>query len=139
MGCLKIMGCLKVFAVSGSLLAVSAALARAADLPATQIPFPRAEPRLLPFDVKSGWYLRGDLGYAWGSIDGAQSSLGFPSPTTNSLGNGLTGGIGVGIKSHWLRTDVTVDYLAPLKYRSTFAVPGDATAKVSAWSALFNG
>ena len=46
--------------------------------------------------------------------------------------------LGVGVKTRWLRTDVTLDYTA-MKYTGTVATPGDTTAKVSAITALFNG
>ena len=58
-----------------------------------------------------GWYLRGDIGGHWGLLTGAESAPPSADPTDNSLGNGLIGGLGVGIKSDWLRTDVTFDYL----------------------------
>ena len=52
--------------------------------------------------------------------------------------NGFVGGVGVGIKSSWIRTDLTVDYTA-MKYSGAIAAPGDVTAKVDAITALFNG
>lgn len=114
---------------------VTAALA--ADMPETLPPPPLRRPILI---IPNGsWYVRGDLGYYWGQIGSAQSAPGFVSPTDNSLGNGFTGGIGAGYKSEWLRTDVTVDYTAPMKYQGTIAAPNDTSAKVSAVTALFNG
>ncbi|HZQ13568.1 MAG TPA: outer membrane protein [Pseudolabrys sp.] len=108
----------------------------AADMPG----LPPPEPHLLPpIDFNTGWYLRGDLGYAWGRISGAQSAPGFASSTDNSLGNGLSAGLGAGIKTQWLRTDVTVDTILPLKYQGTILAPNDTTAKISAISVLFNG
>lgn len=133
------MSWLKVFATVG----VSAALvttALAADVPRgypPERPLPILErPRVSLFE---GWYLRGDLGYAWGQIGSAQSPSAFASPSTNSLGNGFTGGVGAGFKSQWLRTDVTFDYLVPLKYQGTIATAGDVSAKISALSFLVNG
>ena len=136
------MSWLKVFATVG----VSAAMvttAMAADMPRG---YPRDEPLPLPersrvrlFDSNLGWYLRGDLGYAWGRIGSAQSAPPFASPSSSSLGNGFTGGVGAGFKSQWLRTDVTFDYLAPLKYQGAIATPGDVSAKISALSMLVNG
>ena len=119
----------RTFAVAGVVL-VQVSGAMAADMP--QLPPP-------PIVVSSGWYLRGDVGYNWGRLDGAASALGFTDPTENSLGGGVVVGAGAGIKSQWLRTDVTVDYRLPLKYEGTIATPGDVTAKISATSALFNG
>lgn len=121
------------------LLAAQAVPVLAADMPG-ELPPPRyqpAPPALISFI--SGWYLRGDLGYAWGAMGAAQSAPGYPSPTENGLGNGMVGGVGAGIKTQWLRTDLTVDYTGALKYEGTIAAPGDTTAKVSAVTALFNG
>lgn len=109
--------------------------ATAADMPESLPPPPK--PALIV--PHGGWYVRGDLGYYWGHVDGAQSAPGFPNPTGNSLSNGFTGGAGVGYKSDWLRTDVTLDYTAPMKYQGSVASPNDTSAKVSAVTALFNG
>ncbi len=136
------MSWLKVSAALG-VLAPQVTTALAADMPnalAREQPLPILEPsRPRVFDISTGWYLRGDLGYEWGMIGSAQSAPGTPDPSTNKLGNGMTGGLGVGVKSDWLRTDVTVDYYAPLKYEGTTLTSGDTAAKISGWSALFNG
>ena len=133
------MGWLRTFGAAGLLLAAQISAAAAADMPDT-LPPPRSQWRPPPpLDLNTGWYLRGDLGYAWGSTGNAEAAPGFTSPTDNKLGNGVTGGGGVGIKTRWLRTDLTIDYLAPLKYDGMIATPNDVTAKISAVSALFNG
>ncbi len=132
---------LKVFAAICVLTAqVTAALA--ADMPKG---YPRETlppldmPKFRSHDANSGWYLRGDLGYYWGRIGSAQSDALFPNPVTNSLGNGMTGALGVGIKREWIRTDLTADYHSEMKYTGAIAAPGDVTAKVSAMSVLLNG
>ena len=114
------------------------AAAMAADMPGL-VPPPVATPieQILP-SPNAAWYLRGDLGYAWGQMSGAQSAPGFANPSANDLGDGVTGGVGVGVKTRWLRTDLTLDYFGT-KYTGTVATPGDTTAKVSAITALFNG
>jgi opacity protein-like surface antigen len=136
------MSWLKVSAAIGA-LAAQITTTMAADMPNTLPPpgylTPVLERSPRPFDANYGWYLRGDLGYAWGRIDSAQSAPGFLNPSDSRLGNGIFGGIGGGIKTKWLRTDVTFDYIAPLKYQGTIATPGDVTAKISAWSILLNG
>jgi opacity protein-like surface antigen len=109
----------------------------AADMPGTVMPPPSIAPLSLP-TASPAWYLRGDLGYYWGTMGGAQSTPGFPSPTGNDNGNGFVGGVGAGIKTGWLRTDVTIDYTA-MKYSGTIAAPGDVSAKIDAVTALFNG
>ena len=91
-----------------------------------------------PLPASWGWYVRGDLGGYWGTMGGAQSAPGFPSPTDNSIDNGFVGGVGAGFKAGWVRSDVTVDYTA-MKYSGTIATPGDVSAKVDAVTALFNG
>jgi len=129
-----LLGCVAV-------LALLSAPARAADMPGYP-PEPPSLPRHeAPPVVENvgGWYLRGDLGYAWGISPDAESAAPFASPTDNSLGNGVIVGVGAGYKSRWLRTDVTVDYTAPLKYTGSIAAPDDTTAKVDGVTALFNG
>lgn len=128
---------LRLFALIGVMGQASAAMsaAMAADMP-ENLPPPPKPVLILP---NGGWYVRGDLGYYWGQSGNAQSAPGFASPTTNGLGNGFTGGIGAGYKSEWLRTDVTVDYTAPMKYTGTIVSADDTTAKTSAITALFNG
>jgi opacity protein-like surface antigen len=111
--------------------------AMAADMPGNLPPPALRMPRFN--DTNFGWYLRGDVGYAWGTVGGAQSPVPFPDPTDNSFGNGFVGGIGAGIKTQWLRTDVTLDYTGPLKYQGTVFSANDTTTKVEAVTALFNG
>ena len=124
-----------------AVLALLSAPARAADMPGYPPEPPSLPPHEAPPEVENfgGWYLRGDLGYAWGISPDAESAAPFLSPTENKLGNGFVGGIGAGYKSRWLRTDVTLDYTAPLKYTGSIAAPDDTTAKVEAVTALFNG
>ena len=135
MGC---KGYLRTLAVSGSALALSSALAQAANMPGYPLPPPQPQFRTSFIDANSGWYLRGDLGAHWGLIGGAQQAS-PPNPTDNSLGSGMTASLGAGIKSSWLRTDVTIDYASPVKYQGTVAAAGDTTAKIQATTALLNG
>jgi opacity protein-like surface antigen len=128
---------LRRLAYSAAALALLSTAARAADMPETLPPPTHEEP--LIEQSGSGWYLRGDLGYVWGEIQGAESAPTFADPTSNTLGNGFLGGVGAGYKSKWLRTDVTLDYTSPLKYSGSIASPDDTTAKVEAFTALFNG
>ena len=123
--------------VAGAALLMSGALARAADMPGYPPPPP---PLFSPafVDLNTGWYLRGDIGAHWGLITGAESAV-PPNPTASSLGTGLTSGFGVGVKTDWLRTDVTIDYASPMKYQGTVLAAGDTTAKIQATTALVNG
>ena len=130
-----------IVAVAGALCVQSAAV-MAADMPNTLPPAYEHPPAVLPerpADFNSGWYLRGDLGYNWARVDGAQSAPGFLSPTDSKLGGGFMAGVGAGYTSRWLRTDVTFDYSTPLKYQGSILAPNDTTAKIAAISALFNG
>ncbi len=121
------------------LLAAQATAAAAADMPGTTMPEPEVwrAPQLLESNL--GWYLRGDVGWAWGRLDSTDSPPTVLSPSQNSLGNNGTSGGGFGFKSQWLRTDVTIDYLGPLNYTGGIYGPGDVVANISAISALFNG
>ena len=135
------MGRLRTLLSCAAALAMLSAAARAADMPG----YPPEPPPLRPHEAPlienfgSGWYLRGDLGYAFGIRPDAQSAPGFANPTGNTLGSGFMGGVGAGYKSRWLRTDVTLDYTSPLKYTGTIAATDDTTAKIEAVTALFNG
>ncbi|HXD46001.1 MAG TPA: outer membrane beta-barrel protein [Pseudolabrys sp.] len=129
------MSWLRLCAVAG--LVVSNA-AVAADMPGT-LPPPAAIAPLPVLSASPNWYLRGDLGYYWGTMSGAQAAPGFASPSGNDPGNGFVGGVGAGFKSGWVRADVTVDYTSDMKYSGTVATAGDVTAKIDAVTALFNG
>ena len=138
MSLLRTLGCVGVLAVA---MTPAIAPALAADMPRNFPPEPvpvveRPQPR---FFGNSGWYLRGDLGYRWGVLDGADSAPGFADPSENKFGNSYFGGIGGGIKTEWLRTDITVEYGSAMKYEGQIAAPGDVTAKISSINALFNG
>ena len=64
----------------------------------------------------------------------------LPNPTDSKLNQGVTAGLGVGIKSQWVRTDVTLDYASDRQiHRHRSAAPGDITAKIQATNVLFNG
>jgi len=113
--------------------ALASEAAFAADIPESWVPQAPASTLTPP-----NWYLRGDLGYGWFRADRAISAPGFASPTANDFGSGFIGGAGVGYKSYWLRADTTIDYSSS-NYSGTIFTLGDATAKVSALTALFNG
>ena len=128
---------LGTLAIVGALVAPLTG-AMAADMPGDYPPPPVEVVHPHFFDL-NGWYLRADAGYTWGLTDGAQAAPNYPSPTESNMGNGYVAGVGGGIKTRWLRTDVTVDYTSPMKYTGTAVTSDDVTAKISAWSALFNG
>lgn len=114
--------------------------ARAADMPSLPPPSIPIQP-VAPVSWLSaaGWYLRGDIGYRIATVDEVVTTAPFPMPTSNEFENGLTASVGAGIKTSWLRTDLTLDYLSPTEYKGSYAAPGDTTAKIQAFTALFNG
>lgn len=134
------MGWLRTLVVSGAALGLSSTLALAADMPGyPPLPPPPSEYKPAIIDITSGWYLRGDLGYYWGLGNNPESSAPFTSPTNSSYGKGYTAGFGAGFKSRWLRTDLTVDYMAAMDYTGSALTADDTTAKIQATTALFNG
>jgi opacity protein-like surface antigen len=113
-------------------------LANAADMPG--LPPPSVVPVVPVVDwLGTGWYVRGDLGWRSGLIDSADAPRGFIDPTNNTLGKGIVGGGGVGIKSRWFRTDWTIDYASPATYGGTAVAPNDVRAKIQSLNILFNG
>ncbi len=132
------MSLLRSLSLGGAALIAVASVASAADMPGYP-PLPAPTAPLHRTEIYSGWYLRGDLGYRWGISDGVQTAAGFPGLIDERVGNSFSAGLGGGIKTGWLRSDVTIDFGSPMKYEGTFAAPGDTTAKVSATTILWNG
>jgi opacity protein-like surface antigen len=85
----------------------------------------------------SGWYVRGDLGSRWGLV-GDVDVAGVPT-SGDKLGEGLTAGAGIGIKSSFLRADLTANYAFPAKYTGTLVTPDDVRAKIQSIDLLANG
>jgi len=117
--------------------------AQAADMPQG---FPYAMPQKAPGlpvvsdYASSAWYLRGDIGGSWAEMTGIAVGPAVIGTTGSSAdGGGVNLGIGFGIKSRWLRTDVTVDHTFASRFSGSVFAPGDLSAKVGATSALFNG
>lgn len=129
------MSLLRMSVIGGAVLIASTAGALAADMPSNLPPPPLARPFPRP-EPLSGWYLRGDLAYRFGRVDGASPPSAFSTPSTDSMGNSVAAGLGAGIKTNWLRTDFTADIATPMKYEAS---PGGTSAKVSASTILFNG
>jgi opacity protein-like surface antigen len=122
---------------AGALMLMLAVPSRAADMPGLPppLPAPTLPPAVTWFN--GGWYVRGDIGYRWGLIGDAVG----PGTTLGDgqLGNGVTAGAGVGLKTRFLRTDFTIDYAAPVKYTGSAVTPDDTSAKISSINFLFNG
>jgi opacity protein-like surface antigen len=126
--------------LSAAAIVSAATLASAADMPRNPPPVePYPLERPAPqFFGNYGWYLRGDVAYRFGAISGASAAPGFIDPTDSKISSSMAGGIGGGIKTEWLRTDVTLEYGSPMKYDGMIATPSDVTAKISALTGLFN-
>ena len=134
------MGLVRMSAIGMASLAVGLTGAQAADMPGSRpvdLPPPAYVRPVAP--LLSAWYLRGDLGYRWGHLSGSDPAPTYPAPGSEKLGGSFAGGVGLGVKTGWLRTDGTIDFGSPMKYEATTATPNDTTAKVSAITALFNG
>lgn len=121
-------------------LALCVHAAAAADVP--RLPPPAAIPLdpVAPVSwLPAGWYLRSDIGYRMPTVGSADAAPPFPDPTGNDFDGGLTISAGAGIKTGWLRSDFTVDYVAGTRYTDTVLATNETTAKVSGTTALFNG
>jgi opacity protein-like surface antigen len=121
-------------------VALYAQVASAADVP--RLPPPAAIPiePVAPVSwLVGGWYLRGDIGYRMPTVDSAEATGPFPDPSGSKFGKGLTISAGAGIKTSWLRTDFTVDYVSATKYSGSVLAANDTTARVAATAALVNG
>lgn len=117
--------------------------------------FVEEAPSLVPVEIGSGWYLRGDVGYALKSKAGPFSYRTFdPGPPvaygsdlfdTGSVSGGFNFGVGFGYHfSDWLRADATlerfkVDFAGT---RSDYPLAGWRTedaASAVAYSLMING
>lgn len=108
------------YLLSGALLAASGfAPAMAADIyepPVIETPV-YAPPEAVPAEV-SGWYLRGDVGYAWHQKKDAYYVIAEDTPAlteatlfAESFRGSYTIGGGIGYQiNHYARADVTLDY-----------------------------
>lgn len=136
-------------------LAAFSGAVRAADMPVEYPPIIEA-PEPMPLPAVGGWYLRGDIGYKY--YQAPSGSLSNPAwGTTGNGGNmgseSMLGaadvGVGAGYKfNDYLRTDVTLDYETPAKFKGSFyCVSGPCgggswndseRVKITAYSALAN-
>ncbi|MDR3376795.1 MAG: OmpW family outer membrane protein [Ancalomicrobiaceae bacterium] len=78
---------------------------------------------VVPEEIGTGWYLRGDVGYS----RQAQPTANWYDPTNGTYGIGgvksgdaVTAGLGFGYKfNDWLRSDLTLDYVSPSSLSGT--------------------
>jgi opacity protein-like surface antigen len=117
-----------------------AAPARAADAPGTwTVPadFGKTLPRF--GEYKSGWYLRGDIGYRYNRVGGVSST---DAVTSHDYDNTVAFTGGVGVKRGWFRSDLTVDYAPQAKFNgntaNALAAQPQYAAKIDATTVLTN-
>lgn len=128
----------KIFLAGTAMLFAGVGAAGAADvLPAPYVEAPVYEAPVQTVSAVGGWYLRGDVGYSWNKLKGAnffQGDLNTYAPfTTAKLRSSYSvgGGVGYQINSK-LRSDVTMDYFSKADFRgSTTGSCGAATACTS--------
>jgi opacity protein-like surface antigen len=117
------------------------AIAHAAD-PAGS--WPRSQPQPPPEpesptqyqQLKSGWYLRGDIGYRWNSGDPSSSNVTSEKYTTS-----YDATFGFGYKYQWFRADLTYDFAGPTRVSATTtAATGQPqyAAKINSQTVLAN-
>ena len=101
----------------GASFAVLANAAQAADIIEEPVVIESPAPVVEHVAAASGWYLRGDLGYAFnGSLRGSYVTYGAPGGSntiSGDLDDVFNGGVGVGYQvTKYLRADLTADYFA---------------------------
>lgn len=106
--------------IFAALLMTSNALA--ADLAPVE-PVPEMPPEVTVTE-STGWYLRGDVGYGFNDLRGARYLQGSNANEVDfasaDLRDSFTAGGGVGYQvNNYLRTDLTVDYLAKANFRGS--------------------
>lgn len=110
---------------------------------------PEVYEEVVPVEIGSGWYLRGDIGYKWYNDPDAHYDVsGYGDFIDESLSNTGIVGVGFGYKfNESFRTDVTLDYEWPGDFHGRLICPSgpcdpdtysDEYAKIAAWTGLFN-
>ncbi|MBM3528313.1 MAG: porin family protein [Alphaproteobacteria bacterium] len=128
---------LKLAAAAAVALAF-AANAHAADAPGLW-PQDDDEPSPQAREYRSGWYLRGDIGYRINRLDHVDVTA---TVRSHSIGNAVSAGAGAGFKHRWFRGDMTIDYSAPVKVKATTqgaAAQPQYTTSIDTTAILANG
>ncbi|WP_137131639.1 outer membrane protein [Rhizobium sp. FY34] len=105
-------------------LALAASAAHSADLYQPQEPLMSA-PEVTVQEASGGWYLRGDVGYSFNDLKGADFYQGNNTSAKanfdrSELRDAFTLGAGVGYQvNSYLRTDLTFDYLSKSKFEGS--------------------
>ena len=122
-----------------ALLTVAApSAAMAADMPWGRGPAVISEQSSRQEEIGTGWYLRGDVGYARAT----SPSLDMSTTTFSNIdrsGSLIVGG-GFGYKfSEWFRTDLTVDYIDHYRLKSGLGTVGCFVVDTCSVSHKFDG
>ncbi len=123
-----------------SAVLLCAAQSRAAEpsIMLPPLPPPIQKAPVVVEEYRSGWYLRGDLGYRMND-SGLPSVANGLSPLNSEYDDNYTFGGGGGYKSGWFRADVTVDWASKTNFKaSTAAFVADYTMKLENITVLAN-
>lgn len=112
-------------------------------------PLQPVEPPTLPEDFSSGWYVRGDFGYAMPRFAAATYVVTPPAAVPAGFNRATTAdsafflGAGVGFKYKSFRTDLTIDHrvasrAAGLFPNTVIGGPSRYDARIAATTTLFN-
>jgi len=113
---------MRKFFASALALVLTVSAANSADLYEPQPADPILDAPEVTIQQASGWYLRGDVGYSFNKLRGAEyfqgSNGNLVDFTHTSLKDSFLLGAGVGYQiNSYLRTDVTFDYLTSADFR----------------------
>ena len=124
---------LQAVGIAGFLAIAPFGAVRAADVPLGLPPLVQNAPVFVE-EYRSGWYLRGDLGYRLNDLGGVDSAIGIIS-SGDTIDDRFTVGGGAGYKSGWFRMDATLDWAPRASYTS---VTPDYRMKVETTTLLAN-
>ena len=114
----------KILLASAAMALLGAVTAQAADIIPQMPEEPIYQPEPQPVAAASGWYIRGDVGYAWNrskGVDFFQGDLNTYTAFSSSKLRGsysVGGGVGYQMSDH-LRGDVTLDYFGKAKFNGS--------------------
>lgn len=118
--------------IGALVLSLTAGVAHSADLYQPQAEVPFNAPEVAVQQSSSGWYLRGDVGYGFNDLRGANFFQGNDASRKvdfhrSELRDAFTVGAGIGYQvNNYLRTDVTFDYLSKSKFEGSTKGSGAA-------------
>lgn len=124
-----------------ALLAGFVGSAHAADMPMPAPMIVAPTPKLIPAEIGSNWYIRGDVGYTMYNTPSA--SYGANQDLNEKFDDAFMIGAGIGYQfNSWLRADLTVDWRAPSDFFSNTVCCGGLSneySKIAVGTAMLNG